>query len=581
MAKRLTALSITIFHFRINFFGLFIGLCIGSATAFLATMYFNAPEPAIAQGCPAPPDYAAMGLPQPVAIGTTGYLSFKTKIQTDANTRWAVDSMLSGETAAQSRGFAVIRYLNTAWLWFENGYPFSNAPSGRPDPFLVNCNDNRSLSQVSVFCDYRNYQIGGYQAGETRKNWRQAFQTFYGSDVNTLRAKLNEIVNNSPRAQRDSWNYLHSSQTGGLGALRSQINTATLQDIATSGPEAVSRTATAGTTPERRQFFTMIIGKDPAIASAFNSQAVSQGDLVRALKTQDCAYGYICQRYKQVLANIVAALYSHNSCPTYTPGAGGTSTPGGPTPYPTDLPFPVPTIILPTIREGWVHPGIDIKPNSSLANTLHVYSTHAGFVTYAGPAPQYIREKGWLIQIESDLNRDNVPDMITRYTHLMPYSLMLNDVRYKRTYYGPDFFVGLPGSGAGLATNRVNKLPYGYGPYVARGQLLALMGDSGSPGRRHIQYEIITNRYISTLNIGLEDFDCRDNPFIEVCRDESFFNPALPGYFFSINRRRNDDVRGPVYTNSGFVTPLPTPTLTPVPGLPTNTPRPTSRPGGD
>ncbi|NTV30597.1 hypothetical protein HGA91_01270 [candidate division WWE3 bacterium] len=564
--------------FRLNYLGLSIGVFIGSLSVFILSFYFHQPVSVSAQACPAEPDYAAMGLPQPEATGSTGYLAFRAKIQSDANTQWDVNQMLSGEAYAASHGFTIIRYLNTAWLWFENGYPFSNTTSGRPDPYLVNCNDNRSLSQVSVFCSYRNYQIGGYQAGENRKHWKDVFISFYGSSVATLRSKMNEIVNNSPRAQRDAWNYLNSGQAGGLGTYRSQINTATFDDIANTGGEAISRT---GADPDRRQYFTMIIGKDPAIASAFNSQAVSTGDLVRALKTQDCAYGYICQRHKQVLANIVAALYAHNSCPNYTPSASGSPTPIGA--GPTDVPYRVPTIILPTIREGWVHPGIDVKPNNSLANTMHVYSTHAGFVTYAGPAPQYIREKGWMIQIESDLNRDNVPDMITRYTHLMPYTLMLNDVHYRRTYYGPDYFVSLSNlvSGSSSSTERMTKLPYGYGPYVARGQQLGLMGDSGTPGRRHIQYEIITNRYLSTLGIGLDDFDCRDNPFIEVCRGEDYFTNALPGYFFSLNRKRNDEVRGPVYVNAGFITPPPTPTMTPIPGAPTSTPRPTAVPTGD
>lgn len=208
---------------------------------------------------------------------------------------------------------------------------------------------------------------------------------------------------------------------------------------------------------------------------------------------------------------------------------------------PAIIPYPV-------VREGWLHPGIDIKPSSELTSSTMVYSTHAGFVTYAGPAPLNITEKGWLVQIESDLDRDNVPDIVTRYTHLAPNSLMINDVRNRRTNYTTEFFLqNIP---AGM-----DKLPYGYGPYVTRNQLLGYVGDTGSPGRRHIQYEVITDRYIYLNNVTLATYTCLDDPYVTTCAAEA----GRPGYFFPVLRKEPQRVKAPVYTNGGFITPYPTP----------------------
>ena len=59
---------------------------------------------------------------------------------------------------------------------------------------------------------------------------------------------------------------------------------------------------------QRGQFYTLILGKHPYMVIALNSYAVSDSDLVYRLKTQSCAYGYICARHKQLLSNMVAAL---------------------------------------------------------------------------------------------------------------------------------------------------------------------------------------------------------------------------------------------------------------------------------
>ncbi|PIZ44151.1 hypothetical protein COY32_07015 [candidate division WWE3 bacterium CG_4_10_14_0_2_um_filter_41_14] len=113
----------------------------------------------------------------------------------------------------------------------------------------------------------------------------------------------------------------------------------------------------------------------------------------------------------------------------------------------------------------------------------------------------------------------------------------------------------------GISSGPLEKLPYGYGPYVARNQLIGMVGDTGSPGRRHVQYEIVTDRYVSLYGSGLNTYDCRDNPYLDVCVTDY----ARPGFFFPINRKKPNEVRGPVYTNPGFVTPPPAPTAPPTP----------------
>lgn len=199
--------------------------------------------------------------------------------------------------------------------------------------------------------------------------------------------------------------------------------------------------------------------------------------------------------------------------------------------------------------QGWLHPGIDIKPLTADVSSNLVYTTHAGFVTYAGPAPEWVKEKGWLVQVETDFNRDNSPDVITRYTHLYPWALMVNDVHYRREIFDPIKVYQKYG----------RSLPYGNGPYVTRNQLIGIVGDSGSPGRTHIQYEIVTSRFGSLFGVGLNTDPlsrpghCLDDPYVEQCSDD----PVRPGLFFAINRKKPDVVRAPGYVNPGIVTPQP------------------------
>lgn len=231
----------------------------------------------------------------------------------------------------------------------------------------------------------------------------------------------------------------------------------------------------------------------------------------------------------------------------------------------------------------YIHPGIDIRPDQGQSNSGYVYSTHAGWVTYAGPAPVHMQERGWMVQIESDINRDNVADVITRYSHLASDSIMINDVRYRRQSFTPEFFASLLEN-----SDDIDKLPFGYGPYVARNQLIGMVGSTGtSGGNVHVQYEIVTGRHRLLYGMGLDTdvpWACCDDPYVEtncVPADQP------PGFFFPYNYREvGTSVDAPDYANGGMVTPppaltpiiSPTPEATPTPG-PTDAPQPTDPPG--
>lgn len=178
----------------------------------------------------------------------------------------------------------------------------------------------------------------------------------------------------------------------------------------------------------------------------------------------------------------------------------------------------------------YLHPGIDIGPPTSTAQPSNVYTTHAGYVTFAGYDPGH-PDKGYTVQIETDFNRDRTPDAVTRYSHLLPGSLQI-DVIDRGNPFSPNG----------------TRWEFGSGHYVARNTLIGKMGDSGSPGDTHIQYEILTTNPINPNvlpihgNIGGER--CTDNPYSLGC-----WVTDLESQFFSKLRFRPNLVLGPVYVN--------------------------------
>ncbi|MCA9397595.1 hypothetical protein KC573_02095, partial [candidate division WWE3 bacterium] len=145
-----------------------------------------------------------------------------------------------------------------------------------------------------------------------------------------------------------------------------------------------------------------------------------------------------------------------------------------------------------------LHPGIDIEPATATVRPPNVYTTHAGYVTFAGYDPAY-PDKGYTVQVESDVNRDKVPDVYTRYTHLLPGSITFDAVD-KRNHFSANGF----------------RYEYSLGAYVPRNSLIGRMGDSGSTGVTQTQYEIL---YMTASNPTLPQSGdvgvsrCTDDPY--------------------------------------------------------------------
>ena len=269
-----------------------------------------APRPAWVAGSVGAYDYAASGLPAPRSAGSyvngvyvKGYDELVSQVRGSAKASWAARSLLEGERAFQDRGGTMKRYLSTAWVWFEN------SASGWPDPYEINCNDSLywygTPTEVSAFCGYENHQVAGYQAYARRGDYVRMFRMFW-SDAQ-LPAVLKTVADNGANAIRPQWNYRDPGQNKGLVArYLPGISGATIADISPS----------TGFLTERTQFHTLLLGKHPNMVAALNSFAVSDGDLVYALKYSSCAYGYICADGKQTLSNMVAALIVLEGSPT-------------------------------------------------------------------------------------------------------------------------------------------------------------------------------------------------------------------------------------------------------------------------
>lgn len=180
-------------------------------------------------------------------------------------------------------------------------------------------------------------------------------------------------------------------------------------------------------------------------------------------------------------------------------------------------------------RNGdWLHPGIDIAPVGNQTKPLGVYATNAGWVTFAGQDPRY-PEKGTTVQIESDVNQDNKPDFATRYEHLIPGSVSF-DVQWRQHQ----------------TTESTKSYLLGTGVYVARNQLLGLLGDSGNPGTNQLHYEVLQNPQASKANNGnIGVSTCKDDPYYAAC----IANSAIQAFFFSIDRFVGEQVKAPIYTN--------------------------------
>lgn len=243
--------------------------------------------------------YDSLGLPEPKSDGINGYNALKNKLESNSNALWAAKQLLEGEKTYINKGGTLIKYLTTAWVWFENG------ASSWPDPYEVNCNDDRTgySSEVSFFCNSSNFQVGGYQAASRKSDYIQVFNRLYSDS--DLKSVLQNVIDNSYRASKSKWNYKDSGQNKDLItkylAGKSIPPSLTLNDISPNG----------NFFDEKAQFFTLILGKDPKMAVALNSYAVNSGFLNQLKNANDSKklYGYIGNREVQLISNMIAALY--------------------------------------------------------------------------------------------------------------------------------------------------------------------------------------------------------------------------------------------------------------------------------
>lgn len=238
---------------------------------------------------------ASYGLPAPTADGEKGYKALLEKLKSDQNAGWAAQQLLNGEKNFKSKGGEIKEYLTTAWIWFETGT--------FPDPYEVNCMSNTkhpTNQTCAIGTSPDKVQVAGYQAWDVRHRFQEIYKMFYSEGE--LESILQRVIDNSSKASIEEWKYNVSEAT-------SRIKGATLADIyAESGvgyPEFNN---------DKTQFLSFMLGKDPNMAAALNSFAVSDGDVVAMLR--DCTSlswsnnSYYCDpALRPYVSNIMMALY--------------------------------------------------------------------------------------------------------------------------------------------------------------------------------------------------------------------------------------------------------------------------------
>lgn len=251
-------------------------------------------------------------LPAPEAEtkgNVTGYNDLVKQIQENPDAAWAVQALLNGEKTWKATGGHMIEYLNTAWMWMENGQDMV------PDPYQINCGESAENSAPSVLCTTQNWQVAGYQAGDKAvlNQYTEVFNKLYPNYTDDdLRNLLKEVLQNSDKAFLDKWNYNDSSQqTDLVSEFKDQIDSATTADIATNLDNLLGN--------RRTQFFTILLGKDPNMVAALNSYAVTDDDIGAMLQnprslgwSNDCgtAHEFYCSPdLRPRISNMIMALY--------------------------------------------------------------------------------------------------------------------------------------------------------------------------------------------------------------------------------------------------------------------------------
>lgn len=248
---------------------------------------------------------------------TNTYLN---RLKASEKGRWAATRLLYYEKLLISKGENVKPYLTTAWLWFENA-----SPDKLPDPYLQNCNDSHGSNSVNYTCpqSYKNkagqtrpslLQIGGYQMQSRKSEIPSMYQKCHGD--RPLAEMLLQTYENSRYATKEHWDYtrrtagtefeLENFYGGNFPGGIQMVNRAVSADQ--QEQNIFSTSDIFGPGKNKNQALTILIGKDPCIVVGLNQYAVSDGDLINALKRPGKAYGYIGEPEKKALAAMVKAL---------------------------------------------------------------------------------------------------------------------------------------------------------------------------------------------------------------------------------------------------------------------------------
>lgn len=268
--------------------------------------------------------FSAYGLPDPqpqtdpelIQYGSPvmGYEELLEQLKGDPKASWAAQAMLDGEKKWKSAGGELKDYLNTTWVWFENGQ------SSWPDPYEMNCVNDTSVA-ASHYCSSTNFQAAGYQPNDVRPKFKEVYDKLYSEDE--LVSVMENVIKNSTNASKEPWNYNDPSNSGRSGYF-TDLRGVSFDSLWPNKPFS----------DEKAQIQSLILGKDPNMAAALNSFAVSDDDVLAHLGTGDgCGPGwghYICKPARQQMANMMMALYmfdgqgpaSSSDCT----GAGGFTT---------------------------------------------------------------------------------------------------------------------------------------------------------------------------------------------------------------------------------------------------------------
>lgn len=245
------------------------------------------------------PQPTPLGLPKPHEEAVT---HFYDQLTTDFQTGCTAWLLLRGQRIAEKAGYTIVGGpWIPAWIWTET------YPNLELDLYQYNCNDQASLSLVSVKCPTTNVQVAGFRAGERNKREAalKAFVRIYGPDEESLRQVLESVVERSfELSTRSEWAYIDVSAHNLHAVIDADGNiqeSVGFDDLLQGGLNEYF--------DPRKQAVTFMLVKDPLIAAATNSIGVSLDDLFYETRHKAYAYGYFGPEHQQTLSDLAEALW--------------------------------------------------------------------------------------------------------------------------------------------------------------------------------------------------------------------------------------------------------------------------------